>query len=199
MGTRRTSSPRRENIVAGATFGVLAAAALSAGAWSLSNLSDYHSAALVAESEQRAAEEAAERADQNSDPNDPDGGSAPVENDESSTSSDGPTEGPDDSDTSGDSSASDDADERGDDSKSSSEDKDSKSSSKEESSSDEKSSDSDDEETVPADTVWHVEAGDTLASISAETGVSVDALVEHNSIANPNLIYAGSALRVPAV
>ena len=193
MGTRRTSSPGRENIVAGATFGVLAAAALSAGAWSLSNLSDYHSAALVAESEQRAAEEAAERADQNSDPNDPDGGSAPVENDESSTSSDGPTEGPDDSDTSGDSSASDDADERGDDSKSSSEDKDSKSSSKE------KSSDSDDEETVPADTVWRVEAGDTLASISAETGVSVDALVEHNSIANPNLIYAGSALRVPAV
>lgn len=193
MGTRRTSSPGRENIVAGATFGVLAAAALSAGAWSLSNLSDYHSAALVAESEQRAAEEAAERADQNPDPNDPDGGSAPVENDESSTSPDGPTEGPDDSDTSGDSSASDDADERGDDSKSSSEDKDSKSSSKE------KSSDSDDEETVPADTVWHVEAGDTLASISAETGVSVDALVEHNSIANPNLIYDGSALRVPAV
>ena len=193
MGTRRTSSPGRENIVAGATFGVLAAAALSAGAWSLSNLSDYHSAALVAESEQRAAEEAAERADQNSDPNDPDGGSAPVENDESSTSPDGPTEGPDDSDTSGDSSASDDADERGDDLKSSSEDKDSKSSSKE------KSPDSDDEETVPADTVWHVEAGDTLASISAETGVSVDALVEHNSIANPNLIYAGSALRVPAV
>lgn len=190
MGTRRTSSPRRENIVAGATFGVLAAAALCAGAWSLSNLNDYHSAALVAESEQRAAEEAAERADQNSDPNDPDGGSAPVENDESSTSPDGPTEGPDDSDTSGDSSASDDADERGDDSKSSS---------KEKSSSDEKSSDSDDEETVPADTVWHVEAGDTLASISAETGVSVDALVEHNSIANPNLIYAGSALRVPAV
>lgn len=190
MGTRRTSSPRRENIVAGATFGVLAAAALSAGAWSLSNLSDYQSAALVAESEQRAAEEAAERADQNSDPNDPDGGSAPVENDESSTSPDGPTEGPDDSDTSGDSSASDNADERGDDSKSSS---------KEKSSSDEKSSDSDDEETVPADTVWHVEAGDTLASISAETGVSVDALVEHNSIANPNLIYAGSALRVPAV
>lgn len=73
MGTRRTSSPGRENIVAGATFGVLAAAALSAGAWSLSNLSDYHSAALVAESEQRAAEEAAERADQNPDPNDPDG------------------------------------------------------------------------------------------------------------------------------
>lgn len=193
MGTRRISSPGRENIVAGATFGVLAAAALSAGAWSLSNLSDYHSAALVAESEQRAAEEAAERADQNPDPNDPDGGSAPVENDESSTSPDGPTEGPDDSDTSGDSSASDDADERGDDSKSSSEDKDSKSSS------DEKSSDSDDEETVPADTVWHVEAGDTLASISAETGVSVDALVEHNSIVNPNLIYDGSALRVPAV
>src|SRR5699024_7644860 len=123
----------------------------------------------------------------------------PVENDESSTSPDGPTEGPDDSDTSGDSSASDDADERGDDSKSSSEDKDSKSSSKEKSSSDEKSSDSDDEETVPADTVWHVEAGDTLASLSAETGVIVDALVETNSIANPNQIYAVSALRFPAV
>lgn len=42
--------------------------------------------------------------------------------------------------------------------------------------------------------VW----GDTLSQISLDTGISVDRLAEYNSIPNPDLIYAGSALRVPS-
>lgn len=49
-----------------------------------------------------------------------------------------------------------------------------------------------------ADTTYLIQAGDTLADISAETGVSVDKLTEANEILNPNLIFAGSALLIPA-
>lgn len=44
---------------------------------------------------------------------------------------------------------------------------------------------------------YYIERGDTLAKISAATGVSVDRLVAANDIVNPNLIYAGSALEIP--
>lgn len=44
---------------------------------------------------------------------------------------------------------------------------------------------------------YAIRPGDTLAEISAETGVSVDALAKANSIQNPNMIYAGSALLIP--
>lgn len=44
-----------------------------------------------------------------------------------------------------------------------------------------------------------ISRGETLAKISAATGVSVDRLVAANDIVNPNLIYAGSALQIPAV
>ena len=39
--------------------------------------------------------------------------------------------------------------------------------------------------------------GDTLAQISSEFGVSVDQLVAFNGIEDRNLIFAGSALRIP--
>jgi len=61
--------------------------------------------------------------------------------------------------------------------------------------------DSDPKEEGPAkqegDTIHPVAPGDTLSSISKEYGVSVDQLVKYNEIDDPDLIYAGSALRVP--
>lgn len=45
--------------------------------------------------------------------------------------------------------------------------------------------------------VYLIKPGDTLSSISAAVGVSVDALMHANQIINPNLIYANSALRIP--
>ncbi|WP_026820043.1 LysM peptidoglycan-binding domain-containing protein [Arthrobacter castelli] len=42
-----------------------------------------------------------------------------------------------------------------------------------------------------------IERGDTLAGISAETGVPLGTLVQTNDIQNPNLIYAGAALLIP--
>ena len=45
--------------------------------------------------------------------------------------------------------------------------------------------------------VYTIVWGDTLCGISNKFGVSVDELVELNHIANPNLIYAGSALCIP--
>lgn len=46
-------------------------------------------------------------------------------------------------------------------------------------------------------TVYIIKPGDTLTAISAATGVSVDKLVAANAIADPDLIYAGSALEIP--
>lgn len=47
---------------------------------------------------------------------------------------------------------------------------------------------------VVREIIW----GDTLSEISLETGISVDRLADYNHIENPDLIYAGSALRVPS-
>lgn len=45
--------------------------------------------------------------------------------------------------------------------------------------------------------VYVVQDGETLSSISAATGVSVDRLAEANGIHNVHLIYRGSALVIP--
>lgn len=44
---------------------------------------------------------------------------------------------------------------------------------------------------------YEVEPGDTLSSISSETGVPVSTLVRANGVANPNMIIAGDDLQVP--
>lgn len=44
---------------------------------------------------------------------------------------------------------------------------------------------------------WKVERGDTLYHVSRETGVSIQALVDANDIANPDLIIIGQRLEVP--
>lgn len=50
---------------------------------------------------------------------------------------------------------------------------------------------------TPEQQVYVVQNGDTLSSISAATGVSVDRLAEANDIRNVHLIYRGSALVIP--
>lgn len=45
--------------------------------------------------------------------------------------------------------------------------------------------------------VYMIQSGDTLTSISATLGYSVDEIANFNQIRNVNLIYANSALRVP--
>lgn len=44
-----------------------------------------------------------------------------------------------------------------------------------------------------------VDVGDTLRSIAAEFGTTVDALVAANNIANPNVIQAGTTITIPAM
>lgn len=46
---------------------------------------------------------------------------------------------------------------------------------------------------------YKVREGDTLARVAKRTGVSVDALVKANRIANPNLVRAGQVLTIPKV
>lgn len=54
----------------------------------------------------------------------------------------------------------------------------------------------------PADasgeTIHVVERGETLAKIAARYGVTVKQISDLNGITNPNLIYAGQKLRIPA-
>lgn len=50
---------------------------------------------------------------------------------------------------------------------------------------------------TPEQQVYVVQDGDTLSSISAATGVSVDRIAEANGIRNVHLIYRGSALVIP--
>lgn len=52
-------------------------------------------------------------------------------------------------------------------------------------------------ENTPGEQVYVVQNGDTLSSISAATGVSVDRLAQVNAIRNVHLIYRGSALVIP--
>jgi LysM repeat protein len=46
-------------------------------------------------------------------------------------------------------------------------------------------------------TTYVVQRGDTLASIAARSGTTVQALAAANNIANPNRIYAGQVLVIP--
>ena len=50
---------------------------------------------------------------------------------------------------------------------------------------------------TPEQQVYVVQDGDTLSSISAATGVSVDRLAQANGVRNVHLIYRGSALVIP--
>ena len=50
---------------------------------------------------------------------------------------------------------------------------------------------------TPGQQVYVVQDGETLSSISAATGVSIDRLAEANGIRNVHLIYRGSALVIP--
>ena len=45
--------------------------------------------------------------------------------------------------------------------------------------------------------IYYVQKGDTLSYVSSVTGYSVDSLAEYNGIFNVNVIYAGSAIRIP--
>jgi LysM repeat protein len=45
---------------------------------------------------------------------------------------------------------------------------------------------------------YTIQAGDTLGAIAAQFGVTVEAIVEANSIADPNLIVPGETLIIPA-
>jgi nucleoid-associated protein YgaU len=45
---------------------------------------------------------------------------------------------------------------------------------------------------------YTVQAGDSLGAIAAQFGVTVDAIVEANDIANPDLIQPGDTLTIPA-
>lgn len=51
--------------------------------------------------------------------------------------------------------------------------------------------------TETGDAVYYINSEDTLSYISSVTGYSVDELAEYNCIRNVDLIYAGSALRIP--
>ena len=46
------------------------------------------------------------------------------------------------------------------------------------------------------DNMYTVQPGDTLFSIAAANGTTVEALVQLNRIGNPNLIFAGDRLRL---
>ena len=49
-----------------------------------------------------------------------------------------------------------------------------------------------------ADKTYIIQYGDTLSEISARFGVSVDTIAIQNQIRDVNVIYAGSALVIPA-
>ena len=52
-------------------------------------------------------------------------------------------------------------------------------------------------ESTVSQQIYVVQDGETLSSISAATGVSVDRLAQANGIRNVHLIYRGSALVIP--
>lgn len=47
--------------------------------------------------------------------------------------------------------------------------------------------------------LYIIQLGDTLTSIAAKFDVSIQSIVTLNNISNPNLIYAGSTLRIPTI
>jgi LysM repeat protein len=49
------------------------------------------------------------------------------------------------------------------------------------------------------DTIYLIQNGDTLTSISAKLGVSIDAIAAYNAVRDVNVISAGAALRVPFI
>ena len=51
---------------------------------------------------------------------------------------------------------------------------------------------------VYADTTYVVKAGDSLSKIAVQFGVSVQAIAAANGLANPNLIFVGQRLIIPA-
>lgn len=63
--------------------------------------------------------------------------------------------------------------------------------------SDQESTGGQDQQTQRKDEIYIVQWGDTLTSISAKYGISVDMLAEYNHIRDVNLIYADSAMLVP--
>ena len=50
----------------------------------------------------------------------------------------------------------------------------------------------------PATTTYVVQPGDTLGKIAQQFGKTVAELTALNNISNPNLIYAGQVLLIPA-
>ena len=48
-----------------------------------------------------------------------------------------------------------------------------------------------------ADTPYVVQRGDTLGSIAARFGVTVQSIINANGITNPNLIFVGQRLTIP--
>lgn len=50
----------------------------------------------------------------------------------------------------------------------------------------------------PTEGVYVVQLGDTLSSIAKKFGVSVNAIIDANSISNPNRIYVGQELAIPS-
>lgn len=50
----------------------------------------------------------------------------------------------------------------------------------------------------PSGQTYYVQRGDTLKKIAAKFNTTVDAILQLNNIANPNLIYVGQALVLPA-
>jgi rare lipoprotein A len=55
------------------------------------------------------------------------------------------------------------------------------------------------QEAAPSSGSYIVQPGDTLASIAAQQGISVDDLANRNGISDPNLLYSGQALYFPLV
>lgn len=49
------------------------------------------------------------------------------------------------------------------------------------------------------DTVYRISEGDTLTSISAKLGVSVDAIADYNAVRDINVISEGAVIRLPFI
>lgn len=52
---------------------------------------------------------------------------------------------------------------------------------------------------TPADRIYSIEPGDTLTSISAKLGMSVDSIAAYNAVRNVDVISEGAVLRVPFI